>query len=203
MPNRSILTNCPAPMSLSHVVLRTAHLDETITFYETLVGMKVNFRNEAGAALSHDGEHHRIALAAVPAAEQNSFAPGLEHLAFKLRSMGDLLGNYERLKQLGVLPSVTIHHGGTISAYYVDPDGVQVETFVDTKTAELSLEEMDGEGFRANPVGVPIDFDELARRFIAGEPLTSLFAQPALQEGQIEELMGKMLAARVVAGSLS
>lgn len=203
MPTRSILTDHPAPVALSHVVLRTAHLDATIAFYETLIGMKVNFRNEAGAALSHDGEHHRIALAAVPPAEQNPFAPGLEHLAFKLRSIGDLLGNYERLKQLGVLPSVAIHHGGTISAYYVDPDGVQVETFVDTQIADLSLEQMAGDGFRSNPVGVPIDFDDLTRRFTAGEPLASLLAQPALQDGQLEELMGKMLAARVVAGSAS
>jgi catechol-2,3-dioxygenase len=188
-------------MSLSHVVLRTAHLDEAIRFYQMLIGMKVNFQAEGGAALSHDGEHHRLALAAVPPAEQNPFAPGLEHLAFKLNSLADLLGNHQRLKGLGVTPELTIHHGGTISAYYRDPDGVQVETFVDTQIADLSLEEMASEKFAANPVGVPVDLDDLSERFLAGEAIASLLEQPPLQDGQLEDLMTKMVAARVVGGA--
>lgn len=74
-------------------------------------------------------------------------SPGLEHLAFKMRSLADLLGNYRRLKTIGIAPFMTIHHGGTLSAYYLDPDGVQVETFIDTQVVDLSIEEMSGDRF--------------------------------------------------------
>jgi catechol 2,3-dioxygenase-like lactoylglutathione lyase family enzyme len=118
---RSIPTSHPVAATLSHAVLRTAHLDETIAFYEQLIGMRANYRSDDGAALSNDREHHRIALAAVPPGEQNPMAPGVEHLAFKIGSVGDLLGNYHRLKTAGVVPFMTIHNGGTLSAYYLDP----------------------------------------------------------------------------------
>lgn len=194
MSTRTIPTTHPAPVALSHIVLRTAHLDDTIAFYEQLVGMKANYRSGGGAALSHDGEHHRIALMSVAPGERARMAPGLEHVAFKIRSLGELLGNHRRLKQAGVEPFMSVHHGGTISAYYRDPDGLQVETFIDTQVADLSIEDMNGPGFTANPVGVPIDLDELTARYEAGEPVSALLVQPELQAGQLEELVGKIMA---------
>jgi catechol-2,3-dioxygenase len=185
-------------VSLSHIVLRTANLDATIEFYEQLLGMKVNYRSAGGAAISHDGEHHRIALASVPPGSQNPTAPGLEHVAFKIRSVGELLGNYKRLREIDIRPFMTIHHGGTLSAYYLDPDGVQVETFIDTQTMDLAIESMGGDAFKANPIGVPIDFDGLLARYEAGEPLVSLLEQPVLQDGQLEELINKIMEARAV-----
>jgi catechol-2,3-dioxygenase len=197
MSVRSTPTTSPVAVTLSHVVLRTAHLDAKIAFYEQLVGMQTNYRGESGAALSHDGEHHRIALIAVPPEEQNPMAPGLEHLAFKMRSLGDLLGNCRRLKGAGIPPFMTVHHGGTISAYYVDPDGLQVETFIDTQVADLSIEDMSSDRFTANPLGVPIDLDDLTERFLAGETIAELLRQPPLQEGQLDELIAAITAARV------
>jgi catechol-2,3-dioxygenase len=194
MPVRSIPTSHPVAATLSHVVLRTAHLDETIAFYEQFLGMHANYRGDDGAALSNDHEHHRIALGAVRPGEQNGMAPGLEHLAFKIGSIGDLLGNYQRLKTVGVLPFMTIHHGGTLSAYYLDPDGAQVETFIDTQIADLSIEEMSTDQF--NTIGIPVDFDDLTTRFQAGESIASLLEPPVLQEGQLAELIGKIQAAR-------
>lgn len=195
MTARTLPTDRPAPVSLSHVVLRTAHLDDKIAFYDLLVGMEANYRSGSGAALSHDGEHHRMALMAVGPAEVDRMAPGLEHLAFKVRSLQHLLGNHRRLAHLGVLPFMAVHHGGTISAYYLDPDGLQVEVFIDTQVADLSIEDMNGERFAANPVGVPIDLDDLAARYEAGEPVSALLEQPPLREGQLEELVGKIMSA--------
>jgi catechol 2,3-dioxygenase-like lactoylglutathione lyase family enzyme len=196
MTQRTIPTDRPAMVNLSHIVLRTAHLDETIEFYDRLIGMKANFRSPGGAALSHDGEHHRIALALVREGEKNPMAPGLEHVAFKLRSLADLLGNYKRLRDIGTTPFMTIHHGGTLSAYYLDPDGVQVETFIDAQIADLAIESMSSDAFLRNPIGVPVDFDDLVARYESGESVTSLLEQPALRDGQIEELIVKVRAAR-------
>lgn len=196
MPVRSIPTDAPVAVTLSHVVLRTAHLEAKIAFYERLVGMTTNLRIGSGAALSHDGEHHRIALIAVPPSEQNPVAPGLEHLAFKIRSIGALLGNYQRLKAAGLMPVMTIHHGGTLSAYYLDPDGLQVETFIDTQVADLSIEDMSSDRFAANPVGVLIDLDDLTDRFMAGEPIAALLEQPPLRDGQLDALIAAITQAR-------
>jgi catechol-2,3-dioxygenase len=183
MPVRSIPTSHPVAATLSHAVLRTAHLDEAIAFYEQLIGMRASFRSAAAAALSNDSEHHRIALVAVPPGEQNPMAPGMEHMAFKIGSIGDLLGNYRRLKTAGVVPFMTLHHGGTLSAYYLDPDGIRVETFVDTQIADLSIELMSSDGFKS--IDIPVDFDSLTKRFEAGESIASLLERPALQEGQL------------------
>jgi catechol-2,3-dioxygenase len=196
MTQRTVPTERPAVVNLSHIVLRTAHLDATIDFYHRLVGMKANFRSPGGAALSHDGEHHRIALAAVHDGEKNPMAPGLEHVAFKLRSVADLLGNYKRLRDIGTTPFMTIHHGGTLSAYYLDPDGVQVETFIDAQIADVAIESMQSDAFKQNPIGVPVDFDDLVDRYESGESTTSLLTQPALRDGQIEELISRVRAAR-------
>jgi catechol-2,3-dioxygenase len=198
MAERTVPTDHPAPVALSHIVLRTANLDATIEFYEQLLGMKVNYRSAGGAAISHDGEHHRIALASVPPGDQNPMAPGLEHVAFKIRSLGELLGNYKRLHGMDIHPFMSIHHGGTLSAYYLDPDGVQVETFIDLKIMDLAIESMHGDAFKANPIGVPVDFDDLLERYENGESLDTLLEQPVLRDGQLEELINTIMEARAI-----
>ena len=52
------------PAKLAHVVLRTAHFDEAIDWYQTVLGAFTVFRSDALAFLTYDEEHHRIALAA-------------------------------------------------------------------------------------------------------------------------------------------
>jgi catechol 2,3-dioxygenase-like lactoylglutathione lyase family enzyme len=101
---RTLPTEPISPYKLSHVALRTTHLDEAIHHYELLLNARLVFdQRPGGAALSYDEEHHRLALAAVPGAapadhdtvehirvaDANdtvglalSVAPGLEHLAF-------------------------------------------------------------------------------------------------------------------------
>jgi catechol 2,3-dioxygenase-like lactoylglutathione lyase family enzyme len=198
MTQRTLPTQEAAPTALAHVVLRTAHIDECVEFYGKLLGMRTNtYTPGRGAALSHDREHHRIALMNVPAGEQHALGPGLEHLAFKARSIVELLGNYKRLRDKeGILPFMAIHHGGTLSAYYRDPDGVQIEIFIDTRPVDIAIEDMNSDEFRRNPIGVPIDFDDLVARFEAGESIASLFRQPELKEGDLESLVAKLMAAR-------
>jgi catechol-2,3-dioxygenase len=198
MADRSLDITTTAQVALSHIVLRTAHLDECIDFYGKLLGMKVNYRGaHGGAALANDGEHHRIALVGVPVADdKNPVAPGLEHVAYKLRTLGDLLGNYIRLRGIEINPFMAIHHGGTLSTYYLDPDGTQVELFIDVHTSDFAIESMNSDAFAANPIGVPIDMDDFATRYSTGESITSLLEQPELQPGALEELFNKVMAAR-------
>ena len=89
-----------------------------------------------------------------------------------------------------------VHHGGTLSAYYLDPDGVQIEIFIDTQPTDTSIEMMNSPEFAKNPIGAPIDLDDLVERFEAGEPVASLYAQPELQDGDLHTLLEKVIAAR-------
>ena len=185
-----------APYKLSHAVLRTAHLDETIRHYELLLSTRIVFDGRPnGVALTYDEEHHRLALIAVPGAapadhgpgdqihvadasdavgEDRSAAAGLEHLAFTFESLGALLSTYVRAKAGGMKPVYSRNHGATLSLYYADPDGHKNELLVDTMPMELALEFMHGPELAANPPGWPFDPDELLAGYEAGAPLAEL-----------------------------
>jgi catechol-2,3-dioxygenase len=193
---RILPTESAAPSELNHVVLRSAHVADGAAFYEHLLGMKrMAGDGKMAAAMSQDGEHHRVLLINVSEADRSA-GPGLEHMAFKVRTVGELLGNYKRCKDLGIVPFMSVHHGGTLSAYYLDPDGVQIEVLVDTQPTDVSIEMMHSPQFAENPIGVPVDFDDLCERYEAGEPIESLYAQPPLQDGDLEQLIQKVVAAR-------
>jgi catechol-2,3-dioxygenase len=195
MTTRTLPVDMPAPSELNHVVMRSAHVPECIDFYGKLLGMKVMAGGAMGAALSQDGEHHRLLMIAVKPGEPN-YGPGVEHIAFKVRSLAELLGNYKRLKGIGMMPFMSVHHGGTLSMYYLDPDRVQVEVFIDTNPADISIEMMSSPKFAANPIGVPVDFDDLCARYEAGESIVSLYEQPEAREGDLQDLIQKVVAAR-------
>ena len=79
---------------------------------------------------------------------------GVDHVAYTYASLNDLLENYAQLKAHGITPYWCIHHGFTVSMYYADPDGNQMEFQVDSYG---SIEEanafMGGPHFAANPIG--------------------------------------------------
>ena len=78
------------------------------------------------------------------------------------------------MKAKGVHPYWTINHGMTLSAYYRDPDGNQVETQFDSMTMEQADEFMAGPLFEANPIGINVDFDALIERRRNGASVESL-----------------------------
>ena len=168
-----------APARLAHFVLRTNDIDALSNWYCTVLEAKVVHRNKMIAFATFDEEHHRIAFLdrgfeKGPDPERN----GVDHVAFTYESLGDLLGTYVRLRELGILPERTINHGMTTSMYYADPDGnrieLQVENFSDPREG---LEFMNGPVFGENPIGVLFDADEMAERYDAGIPEEELLQQ--------------------------
>ena len=100
------------------------------------------------------------------------------HGAYTYGSVGDLLDTYVRLKNAGIEPYWPVHHGTTMSLYYIDPDGNRMEFQVDVGTVEEATALMRAPAYAENPVGVLYDPDALLARFEAGETEQALLVQP-------------------------
>jgi catechol-2,3-dioxygenase len=150
-----------------HFNLKTTRLQEMIDFYRTLVGAQVIFQDQVGAWLSNDDANHRIALLAFPNFvddPEKEIRTGMHHSAFEYASFDDLNSNYLRLKDQGIAPALCLDHGMTLSYYYADPDGNNVELQVDGfGDWHRSREWMHtSEEFKANPIGQFVDPEQIA-----------------------------------------
>lgn len=170
-----------SPVRLAHVVLRTSRFKELIAWYKLVFNATPAFEDEGIAFLAYDDEHHRIAFLNMPnLATQQPGVAGVHHVAFTYASLTDLFGNYERLRDLGIVPAWSVNHGPTTSLYYADPDGNQLEFQVDNyETVEEAGEFFFTPEFAANPIGVDFDPEELLARMRAGDDEASLKARPA------------------------
>ena len=119
---------------LVHVVLQTGQVDAMRDWYCTVLNAHVVYAGHHLTFLTHDDEHHRIALLEMPPgmAERKSPATAaMHHSAWTFDSLDDLLDRYQELTAKGIEPAVPIQHGVTTSLYYRDPDGNFVELQID------------------------------------------------------------------------
>ncbi len=173
------------PVRFAHVVYRTRRFESMLAWYQTVFEARVQYRNEALAFLTYDEEHHRMAFANLdvlaPAAEGpcHPTQATVEHVAYTYASLADLVENYERLRALGIEPYWAIHHGMTISFYYADPDGNQMEFQIDCfASADAANAYIHGAEYAANPLGVEIDPRAIAEALRAGRPAAAFMARP-------------------------
>jgi catechol-2,3-dioxygenase len=158
-----------SPIKFAHIVLRTRQYREMIEWWCMFLGGTVRQANDFLSFISYDDEHHRVAIVGLPhLVDPTPQGVGLEHFAYTFASLDDLFAKYEQMCAAGHRPYWTINHGMTLSAYYKDPDGNQVETQVDSMTLEEASIFMSSPTFAANPIGIDVDFDELIRRYRAG-----------------------------------
>jgi catechol-2,3-dioxygenase len=164
-----------SPIKFAHVVFKTSRYGEMVAWWKEFLEAEGRHENDFISFLSYDEEHHRIAIANFPHLEERSPAScGVEHIAFTYETLEALFGQYERMKAKGISPYWTINHGMTLSAYYRDPDGNQVETQYDSMSMEEADAFMAGPLFAANPIGIDVDFEKLISRFHAGESAASI-----------------------------
>ncbi|PNP97995.1 hypothetical protein A8G00_21280 [Sphingobium sp. SA916] len=177
------LSSCVSPASFVHVVIRTTQMDLMTEWYRTVLGTHVVFRNDIVCFLTYDGEHHRIAL--LNSSHQPADGGGnIDHIAYAYNDLGDLLGNYYRLKRLGIEPVRTINHGPTISFYYRDPENVMIELQVDNfATHEESNAFFHSEAFAQNPIGVLVEPDALRAAWEGGVSWEEIRQRPPLPMG--------------------
>jgi catechol 2,3-dioxygenase-like lactoylglutathione lyase family enzyme len=168
---------------VAHVVYRTRRFDDMLTWYTAVFDAKVQYANPAIAFLTYDDEHHRFAFANLSViqpegTETDKLAViGVDHVAYTYASLGDLFENYAALKARGIAPYWCIHHGISVSMYYADPDGNQMEFQVDAFTTNEEANAFMHDRFAANPIGVEFDADAWLERLGAGAPESEFFTR--------------------------
>ena len=172
------------PKKFVHVVYRTRRFAEMLAWYETVFDAKVQYQDPALAFLTYDDEHHRFAFANLDVIQPGTPEPakrglvGVDHVAYTYGSLSELFENYAWLKERGIKPYWCIHHGVTLSMYYADPDGNQMEFQVDCfETADGANALMHSPRWGVNPIGVEYDPDDWLARLRAGTPATELLAR--------------------------
>ena len=170
-----------APLKLEHAVLRTPDLAPMLEWYLEVLQADVSFSNSSIAFLSYDEQNHRLALVVRPGTtRRDPNAAGLDHLAFTYADLPELVTTYERLKASGISPSRSTNHGSSMSLYYADPDGNQIELKVDNfDTDEEQHAWMRSAAFAQNLFGAPFDMGELAAQLRAGVPTQQLIQMTA------------------------
>ena len=169
------------PAKFVHVVYRTRRFEPMIAWYQAVFDARVQYQNPALAFLTYDDEHHRFAFANLSVLQPEGSdldrrgSIGVDHVAYTYPSLPDLLAHYSQLKEMGIRPYWCVHHGITVSMYYADPDGNQLEFQVECcASAEEANAFMSGPDFAVNPIGVEFDPDEWLARLRRGTPAEEL-----------------------------
>jgi catechol-2,3-dioxygenase len=171
------------PAKFVHVVYRTRRFDEMLAWYKPVFGARVQYQDPVLAFLTYDDEHHRFALANMDVLDPTGGGPddrgpiGVDHVAYTYASLTDLFEHYAALKANQITPYWGIHHGITVSMYYGDPDGNQMEFQVDCFADSEEANAFMYRSFAVNPVGVEFDPDAWLADLRSGTPADDLLAR--------------------------
>jgi catechol 2,3-dioxygenase len=125
---------------LGHVVFYVRDLDRSLAFYRDLLGFQEVGRifNGSAAALTSGRTHHELLLIEVgeAAPPPQGHRLGLYHIGIKIGdSLDELRAAKRELEQAGVVISGMSDHTVSQSLYLADPDGNEVELYVDADPA--------------------------------------------------------------------
>ena len=173
--------------ALHHVTFKTSRIQEMVDWYKAVVGVEVNFQDANNAWTSNDAANHRLAFLTVPELSDDPGKVehnGIHHTAFEYASFDDLMASYDRMRDIGIVPAFSLHHGLTVSLYYRDPEGnyveLQSDCFGDWAASTRWMQT--AEDFRGNPIGTFFDPERVYQAHRAGEPFATLSAE--MREGK-------------------
>ncbi len=123
-------------ITISHVSFHCFDLDAMVDFYTRVLGFRLTDRGKIRgdkdiAFLSGDArDHHQLAL--IEGRTDDTAKHHFNHVAFRIDSLASLRALRERLMAEGIDRFHPINHGMAWSIYFRDPEGNQLEAFVDS-----------------------------------------------------------------------
>lgn len=133
----------PINLMFGHMGISVSDIGKMEDFYTRILGFTVTDRGDVGGLklvfLSRDPRaHHQIALATgrpevMPENTLNDqFGPSINQISFKLATIADIRYAYQRLVEYGCTHILPANHGIAWTLYAHDPEGNNLEFFVDT-----------------------------------------------------------------------
>lgn len=119
---------------LGHVVLYVTNLTRSADFYKDTLGFHEVARGQGTALYSSGRTHHELLLIEIGGNPKlgRSIEPGLYHIGLKIGDSDEELKQaYDELRTKGVTIVGSGDHTVTHSLYILDPDGNELELYVD------------------------------------------------------------------------
>ncbi|KJY93634.1 glyoxalase [Vibrio neptunius] len=121
-------------IQLSHIEIYVKDIVKMEDFYTRKLGFVVTDRGEGENGLvflsRSPEEHHQIVLSPIHSSRLDE-SP-LDHISFRVKSIGDLKLFNSSLKSVSGINLQTVSHGTTWSLYFRDPENNRFEVFTDT-----------------------------------------------------------------------
>ena len=126
---------------LGHVLLRVLDVEQSRTFYSTVLGLEVVEEDpeHGGVFMALEGHAHTLDLFPVPdpqaAQRPTPHRVGVHHVAFRVNSDEALRDAYFTLQEHGVKIARAVDHVSQKSIYFHDPDGNLIEIYYELPNA--------------------------------------------------------------------
>lgn len=123
---------------VGYVSLTITHLDKSIDFYHSMIGLHVLMKNRRTAVLgTMEGRPLIMLTQAEKATPRKSNATGMDHLAILVPDRAELARHLGRIWERDHPVAMIADHGVNESVYVNDPDGILVELTRDFTREEL------------------------------------------------------------------